>query len=143
MSEEEKSLPEQGAAEAPVKRKKRGKMKRLVTRGRVYVQATYNNTIITVTDEKGDVIAWQSAGGVGFKGPKKSTPYAASIIIRKLLEKIKDVGLKQVDVYIKGVGSGRESAVRSIAQQGITITSIKDVTPMPHNGTRAPKPRRI
>lgn len=124
---------------------KRGKKKvrRNVPHGRVYIQSTYNNTIISFADEQGNVLAWSSSGANGFKGPKKATPYAASMIIRTLYEKIKDFGVKQVDVYVKGVGSGRESAIRSLTQHGISILSIKDLTPTPHNGTRPPRPRRV
>lgn len=122
---------------------KRKRVKQHIPKGNVYIQATYNNTIVSFTNEKGDVIAWASAGGAGFKGPKKSTPYAASIVVRNLFDKIKDIGLKQVDIFVKGVGSGRESAIRAIAQHGIAIQRIKDVTPVAHNGTRPPKPRRV
>jgi len=123
--------------------KSRKKKKRIVPRGRCYVQATYNNTIVTLTDPQGDVIAWSSAGQNGFRGPKKSTPYAAGVITRAAVEKSKDFQLKEVDVFIKGVGSGRESAVRSLNANGIEVLSIKDVTPIPHNGPRAKKPRRV
>ena len=129
--EKEKSLPR--------KRKKR----KIITHGAVHIQATYNNTIVTIADPNGNVIAWSSAGISGFKGPKKSTPFAAGIIVRNLLEKIKDVGLREVDVFIKGVGSGREAAIRALGSAGLNILSIKDVTPIPHNGPRAPKPRRV
>ncbi|PIY96539.1 MAG: 30S ribosomal protein S11 [Candidatus Kerfeldbacteria bacterium CG_4_10_14_0_8_um_filter_42_10] len=129
--EKEKSLPR--------KRKKR----KIITHGAVHIQATYNNTIVTIADPNGNVIAWSSAGISGFKGPKKSTPFAAGIIVRNLLEKIKDVGLREVDVFIKGVGSGREAAIRALGSAGLNILSIKDVTPIPHNGPRPPKPRRV
>lgn len=112
-------------------------------KGRVYVQSTYNNTIITITDAKGGVLAWASAGSLGFKGPKKATPYAASKTVGTLMEKIKRVGLRDMDVFVKGVGSGRESAVRALAANGLNIVSIKDVTPVPHNGCRPKKVRRI
>ena len=112
-------------------------------KGRVYVQSTYNNTIITITDAKGAVIAWASAGALGFKGPKKATPYAASKTVETLMEKIKKAGLRDVDVFVKGVGGGRESAVRAFAAQGLNILSIKDVTPVPHNGCRPRKVRRV
>jgi len=112
-------------------------------RGRVYVQSTYNNTLITICDSRGDTIAWASAGALGFKGPKKATPYAASKTIETLMEKIKKTGLKEVDVFVKGIGSGREAAVRAIATHGLNIMSIKDVTPIPHNGCRPRKVRRV
>lgn len=112
-------------------------------KGRVYVQSTYNNTIITIADAKGAVIAWASAGALGFKGPKKATPYAASKTVETLMEKVKKAGLRDVDVFVKGVGGGRESAVRAFAAQGLNILSIKDVTPVPHNGCRPRKVRRV
>lgn len=127
----------------PAKRSKRAKSKRSVPHAKIHIQSTYNNTIISICDLGGNVIAWSSSGANGFKGPKKATPYAASIIIKRLFEKVKDVGIKQADIYVKGVGSGRESAIRAIAQQGVTVSLIKDVTPMPHNGTRPPKVRRV
>ena len=111
--------------------------------GRVYIQASYNNTMISFTDEVGNVIAQSSAGGLGFKGPKKATPYAANRIVEALSEKIKKVGIKDIVVYVKGIGSGRESAVRALVGQGLNIIAIKDVTPVPHNGPRSRKPRRV
>lgn len=122
---------------------RRGKKKRTVEQGRAYVQATYNNTIITITDRMGDVLSWSSAGHIGFKGPKKSTPYAASLTVKDAITKAQEYGLKSVDVFVKGVGSGRDSAVRSLATHGLLITAIKDTTPIPHNGCRPPKPRRV
>lgn len=112
-------------------------------RGRVYIQSTYNNTIITVADAKGAVIAWSSAGSLGFKGPKKATPYAASKTVETLMEKVKRAGLRDIDIFVKGVGSGRESAVRAFAAHGLNIISIKDTTPVPHNGCRSRKARRV
>lgn len=123
--------------------KKKKKVKRQVSLGRVYVQATYNNTIITFTDQNGNVLAWASAGGCGFKGPKKATPYAASIIVKSAAEKVASYGLKEVNVFVKGVGAGRESAVRALNANGIQVLTIKDITPIPHNGCRAKKPRRV
>lgn len=119
------------------------KKKVLVKKGRAYINATYNNTIITLTDANGNVIAYSSAGICGFKGPKKSTPYAAETIARDAVGKSKAYGLEEVDVFVKGVGSGREGSVRSLHAAGLNIISIKDVTPIPHNGCRAPKPRRV
>jgi len=112
-------------------------------RGQIYIQSTYNNTIITIADSKGGVMAWASAGLLGFKGPKKATPYAASKIVETLMEKVKKVGLRDVDIFVKGVGSGRESAVRAFAANGLNIFTIKDVTPVPHNGCRPRKVRRV
>ncbi|OGD30040.1 30S ribosomal protein S11 [Candidatus Azambacteria bacterium RIFCSPHIGHO2_01_FULL_44_55] len=111
--------------------------------GRVYIQATYNNTIVSVTDESGNVVAWASSGNLGFKGPKKATPYAASRVSETVVEKVKKTGIANVEVFVKGIGSGRESAVRSLAAHGLNILSIKDVTPIPHNGPRPRKVRRV
>jgi small subunit ribosomal protein S11 len=118
-------------------------LKKMVVKGQAYIQSTYNNTIVTLADDTGKVLAWSSAGSIGFKGTKKSTPYAASLIVKNVVEKVKKLGLKEVNVFVKGIGSGRDSAIRSLAQQGLTINAIKDVTPVPHNGCRQPKPRRI
>jgi small subunit ribosomal protein S11 len=123
--------------------KRKGKKKKFVTAGRAHIQATYNNTIVTLTDQGGNVLAWSSAGKCGFKGPKKATPYAAGVIVRDVVERTKIMGLKQVDVFVRGVGMGREAAVRALAGAGLQILAIKDITPVPHNGPRAPKPRRV
>ncbi len=128
--------------EAGTKAKKEIKSKGVI-RGKAFIQSTYNNTIITITDLDGNVIAWESAGSVGFKGPKKATPFAASKAVESLIRKLNKVGLKEVLVFVKGVGSGREAAVRALATQGIDILSIKDITPIPHNGCRPQKPRRV
>ena len=114
-----------------------------VERGRVYIQASYNNTLISLTDDSGNLIAQSSAGSLGFKGPKKATPYAANRVIESLSEKMKKIGLKDVSVFVKGIGSGRESAVRALVGQGLNVISIKDITPIPHNGPKARKPRRV
>ncbi|MDZ7798404.1 MAG: 30S ribosomal protein S11 [Patescibacteria group bacterium] len=119
------------------------KRKRIVEKGYAYIFSTYNNTIVTLTDTKGDVITSSSAGRMGFKGPKKATPYAAGVIVRDAVEKAKSYKLKTVDVFIKGVGSGREAAVRALYNNGLNITSIKDRTPIPHNGPRPKKVRRV
>lgn len=119
------------------------KAPRQVPSGRAYVQATYNNTMVTFTDLQGNVIAQASAGRTGFRGPKKSTPYAAGMIVRQAVTKAQPYGLREVEVFVKGFGSGREAAVRAINANGITILGIKDVSPLPHNGCRAKKPRRI
>lgn len=124
-------------------RGKRRKGTRQVSTGRAYIHASYNNTIVTLTDQNGNVLAWSSAGVVGFKGPKKSTPYAAGVIVRDAVEKVRETGLKEVNVFVSGIGSGREAAARALHANGITVIGIKDVTPIPHNGCRPPKPRRI
>lgn len=125
------------------KGKKAVKKVKQISHGRAYVQATYNNTIVSLTDLNGNVISFSSAGQNGFKGPKKSTPYAASIIVKNAVDKSKAFGLKDVNVFVKGVGAGRESAVRALNANGLNILSIKDITPLPHNGVRRPRPRRV
>ncbi len=131
--------------ETPVTKiiRRSSKRKRQVTRGIAYVFASYNNTIVTLTDTAGNVIASSSAGQVGFKGPKKATPYAAGVIVKNAIEKSKPYGLKEVDVRVKGVGVSREAAIRALYANGLTVLSIKDVTPIPHNGCRSPRPRRV
>ncbi|MBI4119587.1 MAG: 30S ribosomal protein S11 [Parcubacteria group bacterium] len=111
--------------------------------GYVFISASYNNTIVTVTDEKGNVLAWATAGSLGFSGPKKATPFAASKIVSALGEKLKKAGPQNIRIKVKGVGSGRDAAIRSFANQGFNILSIEDVTPIPHNGPRPPKVRRV
>lgn len=123
--------------------KKKRKKRKVVTKGRIYVHSSYNNTIISFTDENGNALAQGSAGRYGFKGPKKSTPYAAGVVVRETAEKVKDYGLKDVSVYITGIGSGREGAIRAITGVGLNILDIKDLTPVPHNGCRPKKPRRV
>lgn len=117
--------------------------KRKVPKGKAYVNATYNNTVVSITDPKGNVLAWATAGSLGFSGPKKATPFAASKVVAVIAEKLKNAGLEELEVFVKGIGGGRDSAIRSLANQGYQITSIKDVTPVPHNGPRPPKTRRV
>jgi len=120
------------------------KAKKSIAKGIVYVAATFNNTVITVTDEMGNVISWSSAGALGFKGSKKSTPYAAQQAVDDALNKAKDNGVKEVGIKVQGPGSGRDTAVKAIgATEGIRVTSLKDITPLPHNGCRPPKKRRV
>ena len=114
-----------------------------VPRGNVYISASYNNTMVTIADPKGDVLAWSTAGSCGFRGPRKATPYAASIVVREALKKLEGVGFREANVFVRGVGSGREGSVRALNANGIIVLAIKDVTPIPHNGCRPPKPRRI
>jgi small subunit ribosomal protein S11 len=109
----------------------------------IHIKATYNNTQVMVTDLNGAALVWSSAGKCGFKGPKKATPYAAGIIVNSMIDKVKSYGIREVDVFVKGVGAGREAAVRAFANKGVTITTIKDITPLPHNGCRPPKIRRV
>jgi small subunit ribosomal protein S11 len=124
---------------AKVKRK----TKKTVYEANVYIQATFNNTIVTITDLKGNAVSWASAGGLGFRGAKKSTPYAAQTTAETAARKAMDFGLREVHVYVKGPGVGRESAVRSLGALGLSVRSIRDVTPIPHNGCRPRKSRRV
>jgi len=134
----EEKIQEQIASSAG---KKRSSKK--IEGGVVYINASYNNTIITVTDTGGNVVAWSTAGSLGFSGPKKATPFAASKVVDAIVEKIKKTGPTTIDIMVKGVGSGRDSAIRSFASKGFVINTIKDVTPIPHNGPRPKKIRRV
>ncbi len=125
------------------KGKKKGKKVLTSTSGIAHIQASFNNTIITITDRQGNVISWSSPGVVGFKGSKKSTPFAAQVAAGDAAKKAKDLGLAEVEVYVNGPGSGRESAIRALAAAGLMVRMIKDVTPVPHNGCRPPKRRRV
>ena len=125
------------------KKPKKKKVSLGITSGVAHIQATFNNTIVTITDPKGNVITWASAGAVGFKGSRKSTPFAAQLTARSAAEKATGLGLKEVKVYVKGPGAGRESAIRSLQAAGLQVNMIKDVTPIPHNGCRPPKRRRV
>src|SRR5207248_5564083 len=125
------------------KSKGRRRERKSVPRGRAYVQSTFNNTLITLTDPNGNVLSWASAGQSGFKGSRKSTPYAAQIAAEGAARRAMEHGLRQVEVFVKGPGSGREAAIRSLQASGIQVVSISDVTPIPHNGCRAPKRRRV
>ncbi len=139
-----KKLEKQKANRQTMKGKKKKKTgEKRVTSGKAFINSTYNNTIVTLTDTVGNVLSWANAGLAGFKGPKKSTPYAAQIITRIAVEKAKEYGLAEVKVFVKGVGTGRESAVRALNANGLNITYIKDITPLPHNGCRSRKPRRV
>ncbi|HJX70014.1 MAG TPA: 30S ribosomal protein S11 [Dehalococcoidia bacterium] len=121
----------------------RRKEKRSVPQGRAYIHSTFNNVIITITDPMGNVIAWGSSGTAGFKGSRKGTPYAAQRAAEGAARRAKEQGLRQIDVYVRGPGSGREAAIRSLQIAGLSITSIRDVTPIPHNGCRPSKRRRV
>ncbi len=143
MSESHPATPASTAPAAPRPTSRGKKKRKFVSSGQAHILATYNNTLVTLTDQNGNVLGWSSAGQVGFRGPKKSTPYAAGIIVRNVAEKVRDLGLKTLDVFVKGVGSGREAAIRALTANGFNISSIKDITPIPHNGPRPPKPRRV
>ena len=123
-------------------RRKR-KVKKDITTGECHIHATYNNTIVTITDEEGGVISWASSGSIGYKGSKKKTPFAAGQSAEAAGKVAYDMGLRKVDVYVKGIGGGRETAIRSLSTAGLEVTSITDVTPIPHNGCRPPKRRRV
>ena len=119
------------------------KVKRSVANGVVHIQSTFNNTIVTITDSAGNTVAWSSAGVLGFKGSRKSTPFAAQVAAEDAAKKAVEAGMKNVEVFVKGPGPGRESALRALQNTGFNVTSIKDVTPVPHNGCRPPKRRRV
>ena len=151
MAEEQKpsappTAPAAGAAGAPAaaaERKGKKKTKKNVQTGIVYIQSTFNNTIITITDVSGNVLSWSSAGARGFKGSRKSTPFAAQVAAGDAAAKAMEHGLKNVSVLVKGPGAGRESALRALAAAGLKVTLIRDITPIPHNGCRPPKRRRV
>jgi small subunit ribosomal protein S11 len=121
----------------------RKKEKKSIPQGRAYIHSTFNNVIVTLTDPAGNVLSWGSSGTAGFKGSRKGTPYAAQMAAESAAKKAKEHGLRQVDVFVRGPGGGREAAIRSLQIAGLTITSIRDVTPIPHNGCRPPKRRRV
>jgi small subunit ribosomal protein S11 len=131
----------------PAEKKPRGRTRKRERKnipvGKAYIQSTFNNTVITLTDPNGNVISWASAGTVGFKGSRKSTPYAAQVAADNAARRAMDHGLRQVEVLVRGPGSGREAAIRSLQAAGIQVSSIRDVTPIPHNGCRPPKRRRV
>ncbi len=135
----ETNTPSAGAAATALKKR----VKRMLRTGNVYINSTYNNTIITVTDESGAVVLSASAGGLGFNGARKGTPYAASKVAELISERAKTIGLEEVAVFVRGIGAGRESAIRSLASHGLLIVAIKDLTPIPFNGPKPPKVRRV
>ena len=124
-------------------RRPRKKERKNVTHGVVHIKSSFNNTIVSITDQEGNVLSWASAGNIGFKGSKKSTPFAAQLAAEQAARRAMEHGVRKVDVVVKGPGSGRETAIRSIQNVGIEVTGIKDVTPVPHNGCRPPKRRRM
>lgn len=138
----EEALTATVAVETAVAKASSASAKKL-QKGRVYIKATYNNTIVSVTDERGNLVAWSTAGSLGFTGPKKATPFAASKIVATVTEKLKKSGPTDIAVFVNGFGGGRDSAIRSFINQGFNVMSITDVTPLAHNGVKAPKPRRI
>ncbi len=128
---------------AKTRKKRKKKIKRKIEKGQVHIKSTFNNTIITVTDMDGNVITWSSSGKVGYQGSRKSTPFAAQISAEQVAQEAKDIGLKDVQIFVKGPGAGRESAIRSFQAAGLDVSLIKDITPIPHNGCRPPKRRRV
>jgi len=140
---EKKGAAAPPAAGAPAAAPRRKRVRRTVSEGIAHVHATFNNTIVTITDQQGMVVAWASAGSVGFKGSRKGTPFAAQMAAEACARKVSEVGMRAVVVYVKGPGGGRESAVRALQAAGLGIISIRDVTPIPHNGCRPPKRRRV
>ena len=123
--------------------RKKKKEKKFVRKGIVHIKSTFNNTIVTVTDEKGNVISWASGGTVGFKGTRKGTPYAAQLAAESAIKKAKNYGLEEVEIYSKGPGPGREAAIRAVEATGVRVVALRDVTPVPHNGCRPPGRRRV
>ena len=134
-------MPKAATAKKAVSRRR--KEKKNIERGSAHIQSTFNNTIVTITDVRGNAISWASAGGLGFRGSRKSTPYAAQTAAETAAKAAMEHGLKTVEVYVKGPGSGREAAIRALQSAGLEVTMIKDVTPIPHNGCRPPKRRRV
>lgn len=130
-------------AKSEVKKTTKKKVSRITENGKVYISATFNNTLVTFTNNKGDTVGWSSAGASGFKGARKSTPFAATTAVENVAKKAAAGGMKSVDVFVKGPGAGRDSALRAIKSAGISISQIADITPIPHNGPRASKKRRI
>jgi len=140
---EKELIEETEKVESKAKKEVKIETSQKIKEGRIYISSSYNNTIITLTDTQGNVLTWASAGSIGFKGTKKSTPFAASKVAEVLAQAVKKIGIEKVQVFVKGVGSGRESAIRSLAVRGLDIILIKDITPIPHNGCRPPKVRRV
>jgi small subunit ribosomal protein S11 len=130
-------------ATKPVTTKKKAKAKGKVRQGNVYIQSSYNNTMVTITDPIGNVLAWSSAGRVGFSGARKATPYAAQKVVADAIDRLRPYGMEEARVFVRGIGSARESAIRSLSVAGLNITAIRDITPIPHNGVRPPKRRRV
>ena len=143
MAEQQRAPGTGAAAPASKVRAKRKKVWKNVGLAKVYIQSSFNNTIVNITDERGNAIVWASAGSCGFKGTKKGTPFAASIAAESAGKRAIEAGVKQVSVFVRGPGSGRETAIRGLQSAGLVVTSIRDVTPLPHNGCRPPKPRRV
>ena len=143
IAKDENSTKQEAVKKTPELKKKKKKIKKNISSGIAYVYSTFNNTIVSIADTNGNVVSWASAGQKGFKGSRKSTPYAAQVAADAAAAKALEVGMKILSVEVKGPGSGRETALRALQARGFKIISIKDTTPMPHNGTRPPKKRRV
>jgi small subunit ribosomal protein S11 len=143
VSQEKAEKPQEKAAEGAKPAPRRKREKRTVPRGAAHIKASFNNTIVSLTDPQGNVIAWASAGASGWKGSRKSTPYAAQVTAENAARKAMDQGLRTIEVFVRGPGAGREAAIRALEATGLEVTAITDVTPIPHNGCRAPKRRRV
>jgi len=139
----EEALKEKEVIEESIKKSSQTSVSKKFSSSRIYIDSTYNNTHLTITDEKGNVLAWSSAGSLGFKGPKKATPFAATSVVETLLSKLKKVDLGKVAIYVKGIGGGRAAAIRALINNNLDVYLIKDITPIPFNGPRPKKPRRV
>ncbi len=137
------ATPKTTSEKSQTLKKKKKKIRRQVQRGCAYIRSSYNNTVVSLTDLHGNLLAWSSSGLLGFKGAKKATTYAATQVVMDVDQRVQKYGLREIDVYVKGVGGGREAALRALAQKGYSINKIKDITPIPHNGCRPKKPRRV
>lgn len=142
INQKSKDLKVEKTEETEVKKASK-KVKRQILRGRATVKCSYNNTAVSIADKNGNILGWATSGLLGFKGAKKATPYAATQVVANVTEKVKKYGLKELDVYVRGVGSGREASIRALANNGFDLILIKDITPIPHNGCRPKKPRRV
>jgi small subunit ribosomal protein S11 len=140
---EKKPEIKQADLEGEIKKKKAKKIKKQILKGKATIKCTYNNTLVSVADLNGNILGWASSGLMGFKGAKKATPYAATQVVANVSEKIRKYGVKELEVYVKGVGSGREASIRAFGNNGFELVLIKDRTPIPHNGCRPKKPRRV
>jgi small subunit ribosomal protein S11 len=140
---QEEAVKEEAKVEAAVNKDAKAKPVAGVREGKIFISSSYNNTLITLTNQRGQVLAWKSAGSVGFKGAKKATSFAASKVAETVANACKKMGIEKIEIFVKGIGSGRESAVRTFVAQGLNISSIKDITPIPHNGCRPKKVRRV
>jgi len=140
---EKELLEEKEKIETAVKKEQKVSSPKKIQTGMVYISASYNNTIMTLTDIKGNVLIWTSAGNIGFKGTKKATPFAASKVAETMVYRAKKIGIEKAEILVKGIGSGRDSAIKSLANKGLEITSIQDITPIPHNGCKPCKKRRV